>query len=91
MACMVRDISVAGTGAVQWHHLDGRQHHDRTVALCCWHHQGYPFPGWSLEDMRHYYGPSLAEGSVPFHDEFGSNLELLERQNTILRVLGFSP
>jgi hypothetical protein len=33
---------------------------------------------------RAHYGPSLGKGSKPFHAEFGSDAELLARQNAIL-------
>jgi hypothetical protein len=36
--------------------------------------------------MREEYGPSLAEGSKPFHSEFGSNAELLQQQNDYLET-----
>lgn len=85
MACLQRGIHVAGTGVVQWHHTAGKQHHDKTCGLCCWHHMGREWPGWTKARLREYAGPSLAEGSKPFHDEFGSDAELLAMQNELLR------
>lgn len=40
------------------------------------------------QQCRDYYGPSLAEGSKPFHAEFGSNDLLLEQQNRVLLEQG---
>jgi hypothetical protein len=36
--------------------------------------------------MRDHYGPSLADGSKPFHAAFGSDAELLARQNEYLEI-----
>lgn len=83
MACIQRGIDVRGQGVVQWHHTAGKKRHDLTCGLCCWHHMAIPFDG-SHEHHRGHYGPSLAEGSKPFHQEFGSNAELLQRQEQFL-------
>jgi hypothetical protein len=69
------------------HHLDGKTKpgaHQRTIALCGWHHRS---DNWGLRraTLREQYGPSLAEGSKPFHEAFGSNALLLTIQNAILR------
>lgn len=89
MACLQRGIDVRGQGVVQWHHLRGKSRHDLTVGLCCWHHQAIPFSPYTHQFMRDYFGPSLAEGSKPFHAEFGSDDELLGAQNLLLSgVLG---
>lgn len=85
MACIQRGIDLRGQGLVQWHHTAGKKRHDLTCGLCCWHHQGYPFFGHSHEEMREEYGPSLAEGSKPFHAAFGSDALLLQMQNDLLR------
>lgn len=52
--------------------------------LCIWSHRAVPFAFHSHAEMRDHYGPSLAEGSKPFHAAFGSNAELLARQNELL-------
>lgn len=70
-------------------HIDGKTKpdaHDKTVSLGAWHHMGTPHEGWTRHSMRVEYGPSLAEGSKPFHAKFGSNKQLLERQNAILGI-----
>jgi hypothetical protein len=63
------------------HHLVslGKRDHQRTVPLCPAHHRGV---GHSPE----LHGPSLAHGSKPFHAEFGSDEELLERTNELIGV-----
>ena len=84
MACEQLNINMRASGYVQWHHTAGKKHHDLTCGLCQWHHMGRPMFGKSLADLRIEYGPSLAEGSKPFHRRFGSNADLLDRQNKIL-------
>lgn len=85
MACIQRGIDMRGSGYVQWHHTAGKKHHDLTCGLCFWHHQAGPMFGLSLAELHAKHGPSLAKGSKPFHAEFGSNAELLERQNAYLQ------
>lgn len=87
MACMQRGIDLAGQGLIEVHHLlsGGRRiGHMATVGLCCWHHRAAIFQFHTHKDMREEYGPSLAEGSKPFHIEFGSDALLLDMQNQIL-------
>ena len=86
MACLQRGIDMTASGYVQWHHTAGKKRHDLTCGLCCWHHQGYPMFGKPLSVLRIEFGPSLAEGSKPFHAEFGSNEHLLQLQNEYLGV-----
>lgn len=89
VACYQRGIDLRGQGLVQWHHLlsGGRRiGHQATVGLCFWRHMAQPFWGCIHSEMRDEYGPSLAEGSKPFHAEFGSNTELLELQNRLLEA-----
>jgi hypothetical protein len=88
LACEARGIPSAGMGIVEAHHLlsGGRRiGHEATVGLCIWHHRAQPFWGHSSQECRDYYGPSLAEGSKPFHQEFGSDAQLLASQNEMLR------
>lgn len=80
MACIQRKIDMRRSGYVQWHHTAGKKRHDLTCGLCYWHHQGGPMFGLSLEALRTKHGPSLAEGSKPFHAAFGSNDDLLRMQ-----------
>ncbi len=76
---------------VEAHHLlsgSVRRGHDYTVGLCAWHHRGrLTINGWTLGMHREFLGPSLADGSVPFHDRFGSDESLLDQE---ARLLGIS-
>ncbi len=75
---------------VEAHHLlDGgmRRGHDATVGLCQWHHRGrLMLEGWTHAMHREFLGPSLAEGSVPFHARFGDDDALIARQRDVLGV-----
>jgi hypothetical protein len=89
VACMQRGIDMAGQGLIHVHHLlsGGRRiGHMATIGLCVWHHVAALFFGCAHAEMRETYGPSLAEGSKPFHAEFGTDKELLDMQNAILGV-----
>jgi hypothetical protein len=69
------------------HILSGgvRVGHEATYCLCPWHHRGVPNMGWTARMMEDRYGPSLARGSKPFHRAFGSDAELLDYQNKLLK------
>lgn len=83
---------LAFCGPVEIHHLlDGgrRIGHAATVPLGMWHHRGMP-PGDVTKDMAtDYFGPSLANGSRPFHARYGTDAELLAYTNTLLASVGF--
>lgn len=69
------------------HHLlsgGRRRGHQYTIALCVWHHRSDPDYGMTKTQMAAKYGPSLAGGSKPFHETFGSDAEMLEAQNAML-------
>lgn len=40
--------------------------------------------GWTHAMHREFLGPSLAEGSVPFHARFGDDDALIARQRDVL-------
>lgn len=70
-----------------YHHLLSggiRRGHMFGVCLCAWHHRGVPDWGCTHEVMREAFGPSLAEGSKPFHATFGSDETLLAKQDELL-------
>lgn len=74
-------------GAPQFHHFKiGNQQagHRFGVILGGWHHEAIPLPGSTAEQMRARFGPSLAEGSKPFHDAYGSDQDLLDYQDDLL-------
>lgn len=89
VCCIQRGIDVRGQGLVEVHHLlsGGRRiGHLATVGACQWHHRAVPWWGHSHAEMRDHYGPSLAEGSKPFHAEFGADTQMLAMQNEYLAV-----
>lgn len=72
---------------VEVHHLlsgNKRMGHMFTIGLCPWHHRGVPMYGYKRRQMQEIYGDSLAHGSKPFHELFGSDMDLLEMQNGML-------
>jgi hypothetical protein len=85
------------------HHLnfDGkagqaRRGDEYTIGLCPYHHVGEPIYGMSVEQCRDVLGPSLKLHSRAFRDEFGSDDDLLARQNELIEraeraVTGRSP
>ena len=63
----------------QCHHCDDqKQDHDRTYALCLWHHQGHSHDRDWMELTR---GPSKALESKQFTARYGTEQELLDLQN----------
>ena len=78
-----------GEGCDAHHLLSGgrRIGHDATIALCPWHHRGIrPADCATDADAFHKYGPSLANGSKPFRETYGTDDELLAEQNRILET-----
>jgi hypothetical protein len=64
---------------VEIHHIVSggrRKGHQFTLPLCIWHHRG--IITWGA------LGPSLAHGSKPFHEHFGTQMELLAKVNALL-------
>jgi hypothetical protein len=71
-----------------YHHLLSggiRRGHMFGMCLCPWHHRGQPDWAMTPAEMRECYGPSLAEGSKPFHAVFGSDDALLAKQDELLK------
>jgi len=77
------------------HMLDGsgekRLGHAFTIGLCAWHHRGILNPGYSSADMVDVYGVSYGKGSKVFVEAFGTELQLLEVQNFMLRAFESMP
>ena len=89
LCCIARGFPHDPSGPlVEAHHLLSggiRRGHLFTVGLCQWHHRGRLIvSGWDHADHRHHLGPSLAEGSVPFHAAFGSDDDLYAAQQRLL-------
>lgn len=88
VACYQHGIH--GRGYIEIHHLlsgNRRIGHMATISLCVWHHQGTLMDGQTRARMTASLGPSLANGSKPFHAEFGTDSELLALQNALLGVV----
>lgn len=90
MACQVLRESGRGACDVEgcdYHHLKSgniRRGHMYGVGLCGWHHRRIPFNMASHKQMISLYGPSLLDGGKAFAEAFGSDEELLDRQNQLL-------
>ena len=61
------------------HTLSGgrRRGHMQVLPCCSYHHRGLVLSTHSVSDMERDYGPSLALRSKAFHEQFGSDDELL--------------
>lgn len=64
-----------------------RTGHQETIPLCPYHHRGVNPGVISIQD---FMGPSLANGSKPFHKRFGTQAELLERVNATIGKRGIA-
>jgi hypothetical protein len=85
-------IACCEPGYMRWpvevHHLTNagrRLGHQHTIPLCEWHHRGVLDFGFTRTSMRETFGPSLADGSKPFHKKYGSDRKLLRMTNRLLR------
>lgn len=82
-----RGAYIDDNGGGDYHHLlsgGRRRGHMFGVCLCPWHHRAVLDWGMTHEEMRDLYGPSLAEGSKRFHETFGNDQALLDKQAEIL-------
>lgn len=91
--CVInRDIgyATANFGGCDAHHLlsGGRRiGHDATLGVCPWHHRGVkPYDAMTDAEATRQFGPSLAHGSRPFHEVYGSDMDLLAIQNERLEA-----
>lgn len=57
-----------------------RRGHMAGFALCVWHHRRHPIGWFTLKGTAQKYGPSLMDGSRTFHETYGSDDSLIERQ-----------
>jgi hypothetical protein len=94
LACLKnREIGRASATLVQRrleiHHLlsGGRRiGHEATICLCHFHHQGkfLPYVDYSYTAQAAAFGPSLEREPRHFHELYGTDDELLARQNALL-------
>ena len=61
-----------------------RRGHACGYALCAWHHRQQPWGYFSVSATRAHFGPSLMDGSRLFHDTYGSDDFLIEKQTAEL-------
>lgn len=74
-------------GKTEVHHtLSGgrRRGHSQTLPMGQWHHQGIPLPGYTTNQMRLVYGPSLKLHSKAFQQQYGGDDVLLAKVNEVL-------
>lgn len=87
IACFIEGLIFVRCGTVEVHHtLSGnkRRGHEFTMPLGQWHHRGEPLPDYTKAQMREQFGPSLAEGSKPFHERYGSDEEIMARIDLLI-------
>lgn len=65
-------------------HGSKRRGHDFTIGLNPWSHRGVPFGNLTARQCEDMFGPSFAIQPRLFRSVYGSDDELLERQNRIL-------
>ena len=94
IACRINRESGRASAALtrrnlEIHHLlsGGRRiGHEATVCLCHFHHQGkrLPYVQYGYSAQAEVFGPSLAREPRRFHEMYGTDAELLDRQNRLL-------
>lgn len=82
-----RGMPTAYFGIDVHHTLSGgrRRGHGKTLGCCPWHHRAVvPYEVMGQAVATAMFGPSLANGSKPFHAFYGSDDDLLELQDRLL-------
>ncbi|WDS36223.1 Ref family recombination enhancement nuclease [Pseudoxanthomonas sp.] len=77
-----------------WPQIGGDYHHTKSGNIrrghrfgfcnCGWHHRGLLDFACTHDEMRQHYGPSLMDGSRLFHETYGSDDELIARQDSLI-------
>ena len=87
VACILR-FGVASPGGDGHHAEDeasGRAYsHDAMICLCPWHHVAKVPPGFNRRSAESHFGPSRHGHAVLFVATFGTDQQLLEKQNALL-------
>lgn len=94
MGCLVAHIRGIGYVPAEIHHLlttgrhgNGKRRGDEaTIALNPYSHRGIRFDGWTLDECRRMFGPSLALEPKAFRETFGTDDDLLARENERIRA-----
>lgn len=63
-----------------------RRGHKAGYCDCGWHHRGIVGEGWTREQMRAHFGPSLMDGSKLYRAAYGTEDELIARQSAELEA-----
>lgn len=58
--------------------------HSAMICLCKWHHVGTVPPGLNRHTALDVWGPTRHKHHTMFRERFGTDLELLEKQNALL-------
>lgn len=84
---VLRGLARADQEGCDAHHLlvgGRRRGHLYTLGLCAWHHRSIrPTKYRTDAEATRALGPSLANGSKPFHATYGTDDELLELQASL--------
>ena len=83
--CLLEDLPFRA--ATVQHVVEGgkRLGHQATYGLCPWHHFATkPDPGMSKTTILKVFGPSLANGSKPYRERYGSEAMLVEVQDFMI-------
>ena len=59
--------------------------HDATLYLTPWFHRGQPPNGWTIEKATEVLGPSMFHNPKEFKERYGTEAELLEFQNELIK------
>jgi len=62
-----------------------KDEHQHTLGLCAWHHLGIYNQGMSRKAAESHFGPSLAHSKALFHERYGTELQLLQVQDALVR------
>lgn len=95
LAARLQDIGCLACRKEGWYAVPSDLHHptsggrrvsDSTVIpLCPWHHRGEPMLGFGFQQMEQNYGPSLKLTKRAFVERYGSEMELYEWCQKLLR------
>lgn len=87
VCCQIRGLGYAD-GEIH-HILSGgrRISHDHTICLTPWHHRGVVPSGFTEKQVKDIMGPSMAKSPKEFEEVFGTQEELLEFQNEVIKIV----
>src|SRR5690242_16301752 len=92
IGCLIANIRGLGFLPCEKHHLLTTGHHGNgkrrgekaTIGLNMWSHRGLALPGWSAAKCREILGPSYALEPRQFRQRYGTDDELLAKQNELI-------